>query len=320
MLDQEIRAFFVFKSIYETGSARLVAEMYDISQSKVSRYLSGLRDLYADTLFIRKKTGFVPTARAHQLYPVVSQVVSLTEDLIQQNSRDVEVKECVIAVPPTFSVGLPDYLEKTLKLIYPGLSFAVKPTRRGICEDVVKGNVCIAVTHRECTRTADCSKQGVSMITAEPVCDGGVIYAVAAEDHPLWAEEQLVLEQIAQYPFVVTQMPGFNDEVDPFEVFCAKQEMTLNVTQRTASLATLLESLMQSNAVSFLGTACAAEFMTRFPGMKAVALSEAEFARLHDRVAPPKYGFICRLDRREKIPPLLISAIKSYIMEQVNAK
>ncbi|MCF1429284.1 MAG: LysR family transcriptional regulator [Shewanella sp.] len=293
--------------------------MYNISQSKVSRYLSGLRDLYANTLFIRKKTGFVPTTRAHQLYPVINQMVSLTENLIQQNSRDVEVKECVIAVPPTFSVGLPDYLEKTLKLIYPGLSFAVKPTRRGICEDVVKGNVSIAVTHRECTRTADCSKQGVSLITAEQVCDGGVIYVVAAESHPLWAQDELLLEDIAQYPFVVTQLPGFNDEEDPFEVFCAKQEMNLNVTQRSASLATLLESLMQSNAVSFLGTVCAAEFMNRFPGMKVMALSEAEFARLHNRVSPPKYGLICRLDRREKIPPMLITAIKSYIMEQVNA-
>lgn len=319
MLDQEIRAFFVFKSIYETGSARLVAEMYDISQSKVSRYLSGLRDLYSDTLFIRKKTGFVPTARAHQLYPVVSQIVALTEDLIQQNNREVEARECVIAVPPTFSVGLPDYLEKTLKLIYPGLSFSVKPTRRGICEDVVKGNVCIAVTHRECTKTADCSKQGVSMITADTVCEGGIVYVVASESHPIWSQE-LQLENIAQHPFIVTQMPGFNDEVDPFEVFCKKQELPLNVAQRTASLATLLESLMMSSGVSFLGTACASDFMTRFPGVRAMPLPTAEFARLHAAVPAPKYGFICRMDRKEKIPPLLISAIKSYIMEQVAAK
>ena len=123
----------------------------------------------------------------------------------------------------------------------------------GICEDVVKGNVSIAITHRECTRTADCSKQGVSLITAEQVCDGGVIYVVAAENHPLWAQDELLLEDIAQYPFVVTQLPGFNDEEDPFEVFCAKQEMQLNVTQRTASLATLLESLMQSQCCVFPG-------------------------------------------------------------------
>ncbi len=319
MLDQEIRAFFVFKSIYETGSARLVAEMYDISQSKVSRYLSGLRDLYADTLFIRKKTGFVPTARAHQLYPVISQVVSLTEELIQQNSRDVDVSECVIAVPPTFSVGLPDYLDKTLKLIYPGLSFSLKPTRRGICEDVVKGNVCIALTHRECTRTADCSKQGVSMITAEPVCNGSVVYVVAAESHPLWQQE-LLLENLAQHPYVITQMPGFNDETDPFEVFCNSHGLPLSVAQRTASLATLLESLTLSEGVSLLGTACASEFITRFPGMRSMALPAEEFAKLHLEVPAPKYGFICRQDRREKIPPLLISALKSYIMEQVSAK
>lgn len=319
MLDQEVRSLFIFKSIYETGSARLVAEMYGISQSKVSRYLAGLRDLYADTLFIRKKSGFVPTVRAHQLYPMINQIAQLTEELISMNDRNLDVKECVIAVPPTFSVGLPEFLEKTLKLVHPGLSFAVKATRRGVCEDVVKGNVCIAITHRECTRTTECSKQGVSMISMDTITKGELVYLVASQEHPVW-QSDLSLGNIAKYPYVVTQVPGFNDDVDPLEVYCREHSIPLKVAQRTTSLATLLESLLDSDGVSFLGAGCAAEFMSRFPGIKAERLSQHEFELLHEKAPTPKYAFICRHDRREKIPPLLISAIKNYIIEQVTNK
>ncbi|MBV7316313.1 LysR family transcriptional regulator [Shewanella sp. NIFS-20-20] len=316
MLDQELRALFVFTSIYETGSARLVSEMYQISQSKVSRYLAVLRDIYADTLFIRKKAGFLPTERAHQLYPLIKQMTQLTDQLIELNRRQVQVHECVIAVPALFSVGLPEYLQRTIALNYPNITIVIKPSRRAICEDVIKGNVCLAITSRDCTRTSDCSKQGVSMVEADYIAQNEVVFLVANEQHPIWETDQTI-ENIANYPYLVTQTPGFNDLLDPMEA-CAKElGFPLVVSQRGASLATLAEAIIDGESTALLGARCAAEFMAKFPGIKMAPLSKLEFARLHHVMPAAKYSCICRQDRQDKIPPLLVSAIKDYLAKQI---
>ncbi|MGL4475112.1 MAG: LysR family transcriptional regulator [Shewanella sp.] len=317
MLNQELRALFVFTSIYETGSARLVSEMYQISQSKVSRYLAVLRDIYADTLFIRKKTGFLPTERAHQLYPLIKQMTQLTDQLADFNRRQVQVNECVIAVPALFSVGLPEYLQRTLALAYPNLNIALKPSRRGICEEVVKGTVCIAITNRECTRTSDCSKQGVSMIQANYVGENKISFLVAHTEHPIW-QSQLTLEDIACHPYLVTQTPGYNDVCDPLEAFASQMQLNLKVHQRSSSLATSADCLMEGGALTLLGSRCAAEFLQKFPDLKMMALDDKQFLRLARAMAPAKYSCICRQDRQDKIPALLVSAIKDYITKQIS--
>ncbi|MBT1444844.1 LysR family transcriptional regulator [Shewanella sp. JM162201] len=314
MIEQELRAFFVFKSVYETGSAKSVAELYGISQPKVSRYLLQLRETFSDSLFIRKNTGFVPTAKAHSLYPLVCDMVALSGKLEKLAHQEV-LRRCVIALPPTLSVGLAEYLEAVPGMSELGLSMSVKPGRRTICEDIIQGTTCIAITHRDCTQNLEC-KHLSSKLSVEPIAEGEMLFVVSRSDSALW-QAPLTLEAIGCYPFVVTQLPGFNDLTDPFERFCELEGLSLTTLQRASDLATLTEILTGSNAVSFLGSASAARFVERFPGLKAEMLPAAEYQRLHRAVPRPRYSLITRLDRKPMIPPLLLSTIHEYVKLQV---
>lgn len=316
MLNLEIRSLFVFKSVFETGSARLAAEMHGISQSKVSRYLSELRDIYSDTLFIRKKTGFLATEKAKLLYPYICQLVETFECVEKLNTHIPVEKECIIAVPPTFSVGLAEHLQQKLANIPEKVSFTIKPSRRAICEEVIQGTVCIALTHRDCSTYTECPKSTIGLLESELLGAGQAVYMVAREGHPIW-ETDMALEYIAQYPFMVTEVAGFNDDKDPLERFCEQQQLDLQVTYRSHSLAAVIERVRCSDTITFVGAKCAAEFMDGITGIQADMLPFSQFARLHETTPLAQYSLLYRKDKKQVIPPLLLTEVRRFISQNV---
>lgn len=65
----------VFRELLRTRSATETAKRLALSQSAVSHSLSRLRDLFDDTLFLRRPHGFEPTRRALELGPKIDDLV-----------------------------------------------------------------------------------------------------------------------------------------------------------------------------------------------------------------------------------------------------
>lgn len=320
MLDSDVRIFYIFKALYETGNASHVAQLYSISPSKVSRYIAQLRDLHMDSLFIRKKTHFIPTKKAEQLYPQVCEIIEKINAITMPQANEDKVRDCIIAMPATLTVGLPEYLNNLIKEANAKINLSVISSHREICKKIINGSICIAVTNRHCHQV--CQPKDTHLLGLEPIGDGEFVYVVSHKDNPMWQEE-LILDNIAKYPFVVTQVPGFNDELDPFEVYCQHRGMTLNIPLRTQTLASTLETIISHQAVTFIGPQSAIEFLSKFSLLRIEKLAGDEYQKLHEKMNKPIYSLLYLASKKEMLPQIIVDGIQAFISNSVteqNAK
>lgn len=317
MIDVDVKALAVFKSVYETGCCGETSRLFQISNSKVTRYLSSLREYYQDSLFIRKKEGFIPTARAKAIYPKVCEITDLLAKISIDESCSKPKKECTIAVPPTFSVGLPEFIDSELESCILSTSTHIKHMRPQTCEDMLQGGMCLAVIQDDDARIQESLTRHKSTLMATPIGTGQFVYIVASEEHPIWFSG-LTLADIAAYPFIVTAIEGFNDVQDPFEVYCEQHGLPLSSVYKTHSLAGLITRLRSSDAISFLGTRCAAEFIDMVHGLKAVKMESQQYELLHSVLRKPSYSLLSRRDHACNCPAGFVEGIKSFIYEQIS--
>lgn len=95
----DTEALKLFKLLYEARSLSDAAAQYPMSLSKASRTLSELRDYFRDDLFVRYNHSMVPTPRAREAYPKVSDLLCRFQEL-----REVEVFDPA-KIDKIFSIG-----------------------------------------------------------------------------------------------------------------------------------------------------------------------------------------------------------------------
>jgi DNA-binding transcriptional LysR family regulator len=71
----DLNLFRVFQAVLEEGSTVRAAKRLSVTQSAVSNALTRLRDAIGDPLFVRSGRGLVPTPRAEQMRPGVTEAL-----------------------------------------------------------------------------------------------------------------------------------------------------------------------------------------------------------------------------------------------------
>lgn len=267
-----------------------------------------------DSLFIRKKNRFVPTKKAEQLYPKVCEIVRAIDELAAEQLFNEQMFDCILALPATLCVGLPEYLHKLVIEANANINLSVLSSQRDICREIINGRVCIAITNCNCI--PECAPNEKNLLAIEPIATAEFVYVVSHRDNLMW-QENLVLENIAKYPFVVTQMPGFNDKLDPFEDYCLQQDIELNVSLRTQSFTSTIEAIISQQAVTFIGPIGAINFLSNIPLLRIEKLARHEYEKLHKRINFPTYSMLYLACKRDAFPELIIDGIKLFISESV---
>lgn len=316
MLNVDLETLLVFKTVYETGSCTVASKQHNISNSKVTRCLSTMRDYYRDALFIRKKDGFVPTAKSNEIYFDICEIITLFQKVsLSENQMDI-IEECVIAVPPTLSVGLPEYIDLAFPAIAAGTTVNIKPLRNVSCDDLVQGEISLAVIQGENRSIKACLQKHGDEIVTQPIGIGECVYVVAKDTHPIW-QQQVNLAEIARFPFVITAIAGFNDRLDPFEALCKDSGMPLQSIHKTHSLAGLIGKLRTSNSISFLGTRCAAEFASSMTDMRVQKMDNEDYQQLHSIVNKPNYSLVYKAERARSFPDGFCQMLAHFISQQI---
>lgn len=75
----DLNLFVVFHAILEEGSTVRAAQRLSVTQSAVSNALARLRHAVGDPLFVRSGRGLVPTPRAEQMRPLVTDAIAKLE-------------------------------------------------------------------------------------------------------------------------------------------------------------------------------------------------------------------------------------------------
>ncbi|NIY82713.1 LysR family transcriptional regulator [Vibrio hepatarius] len=114
----DLNLLVAFQALYRAKSVSLAAEQCYVSQSAMSHTLQRMRTLFEDPLFERVGSKMEPTQRAHEIAPVIDQLLgSIKNDLLSKKHFSPDNYTGV------WRIGLTDYAEQ---LFAPHLYDAIK--------------------------------------------------------------------------------------------------------------------------------------------------------------------------------------------------
>ncbi len=313
MRDINLFTVRVFVMVYESLNSLSVANALNVAPSKISRCLSALRHALGDPLFIRRQYGFEPTPTADKLYPYFQQILCLLGQ-INENTNDTTTppkRHYVLYAPPTLSCRLGAVLKRRADEEEKELSLSVRPLSASGSDDLLQGRADLMLSFKASEKERLCSRF---------IATGELLYVVAREDHPIWQRPpNNMLDAIINYPFLVTECPAFNDRIDPLELYAMDQGRQLTLAGKAGVLSEVSDYLMDSDAITFIGSRTAAEYLAHFPGIRIRQMSDPEFQLLHDRCPPPNYYMVGRKEEGS-IPAWLVGALCEFVHDSVTEK
>ncbi|SHI01417.1 LysR family transcriptional regulator [Ferrimonas marina] len=299
---------WVFKAVFESGNANLVATELGVSAPTISRSLSQLRLTFQDELFVRRHQGLEATARAKALYPLVCNCTDAMTDLVSSGLATAQQsQDLVLAVNTTMLVPLALRIRQQ-PYFYPQGDIQLVQWRPGSAERLAKGEIDLGIAVERPDR-----------IDLELTFLGAVARPslVAAEDHPLWhGFPQLDLNELARFNFTYYRSPGFNDRVDPFEMFCQRKGVTLPKVVCVDDREEWIANLLSLNAFAFAPRQMI-PMLSNIPGLRAAALPEQQVRRLFASIPPPQHYLVQRTRAYRRYPPGLADRLVKLVQEFV---
>ncbi|MBT1442971.1 LysR family transcriptional regulator [Shewanella sp. JM162201] len=279
LAELEIFSLLLFRAIFESGHANIAARQLDVSAPKVSRALASLRAALGDELFYRRQQGLRPTPLAEQIYPAIreltdsiaglSQSLKACQDYGQRGPARFEIaisSGLMIALARQLSRREPHSAEVRLHL------WQADSADKIHAGELDLGLALTPESHGE--------------LNFERILDIGGLNLVGTLSHPIWQLHQPTLEQICEYPFLCMNHPGFNDKVDPLELFCQREGLPpLNVI-RLSDKEEWYAQLLTSQCLAF-APPLGMQLLAALPELKREPLPQSELARLHHGIAPP---------------------------------
>lgn len=143
LLRHNVSHLVVFQSLIQTGNVTATAAELHMSQPAVSRALAHLREMFKDPLFVRAPGGVIPTERARELSPRVSDTVDDLADLLSDQAFDLK------STDRSFRIATTDYGASTVILDAskefgkeaPKASLEIVPFTNDVFKDLAEGRL-----------------------------------------------------------------------------------------------------------------------------------------------------------------------------------
>ncbi len=107
--NKDLNLLLLFHVLYQEQSVSAAAERMALSQPAISHRLNKLRDELGDELFVRVSRGLTPTPRAHELAPIVSNLLAGIRGFYDQCEGDNFLNRS-----DRFQIFSTDYIESLL--------------------------------------------------------------------------------------------------------------------------------------------------------------------------------------------------------------
>ncbi|WP_153913584.1 LysR family transcriptional regulator [Shewanella sp. TC10] len=280
----DIFSLLVFKIIYETGFANLAARQLSVSAPKISRCLTSLRLTFDDELFYRRQQGLKPTALAEHLYQPICQFCESASNIerIACEGNNTNASNILnIAVTPIImtsvssALGREEVMEKLGKI-------RVHMWNEDSEEKIHQGDIDLGINLGSATS---------SELESEVIGTSPSTSIVARHNHPIWNNEYICLEDVANYPFLILEGMGFNDKLDPFQIYCRQTGIEPASVHRFTSIEDWFCHILTMRSVSFMSTAESAIF-NNFDDVKVAKMDDFEREKLTGTSLAPQYNFI----------------------------
>lgn len=205
-----IRQIEAFRAVITLGSMTKAAELLGISQPAVSRLMIDFQDAVGFKLFRRQRGGTEPTDDALRLYEQVEKLFTGLEELNQQVHaiRSLTSGSITIVAMGLYANGiLPDIIAR-FRQKFPDISIRLdSQLQNRIPEWIASRRADVGIVTLPISNS---SVQVRELMTRPALC-------VFPADHPLSAREEIMLEDLADMPFVsFPRGTPFRFEIDTF--------------------------------------------------------------------------------------------------------
>jgi DNA-binding transcriptional LysR family regulator len=150
MLDHDIvnniRKFWLLKTIIEAGSFREAAALARVTQSALSQTVSHLEGLTGRVLLERQKGRVLPTVHGRELLTRVRPILDAIDDVSRASQGSPPMTWLGFGAYDSFAVEFVPELVTRLQVKCPGLRLSLRVSRSGALATLVrKGELCMAV-------------------------------------------------------------------------------------------------------------------------------------------------------------------------------
>jgi DNA-binding transcriptional LysR family regulator len=248
----------VFEALYEEGGAGRAAIRLDLTQSAVSAALSRLRRVYENPLFTRTGRGLAPTARAHELKPVITEALDRCRQSLAMTAGDTNNfrgRSVSIGLSDDFEIAFGHQVMDAVKKAAPGLRLIFRQTHSQIVADgLLSGQMDLAIV------SGGFSSRGLSR---QILGEGG--YACLIDSRSLSGRQrQLTLDAYVSRPHILVSSGGVVGIVDEALADVGRKRLICASTTHFAAIPFLLHG---SDAVATIpGHAAAA--ISRLTGLR----------------------------------------------------
>ncbi|WP_351088849.1 LysR family transcriptional regulator [Shewanella sp. S1-49-MNA-CIBAN-0167] len=284
----DVFSLLVFKLIYETGFANIAAKELAVSAPKISRCLTSLRAMFDDELFFRRQQGLKPTPLAERLYQPVCQLC----DMVSQIERVAEDRLSHYQTPILHIAVSPSIINS--------VAIALSNLKREVIGKVKlhswQADTEELIYNGELDFGIGFETQDAHGLEAYPIANVTSLCVVGNINHPFWAgAEHLTLDDIIQHPIVFLRCKGFNNRIDPLELYCQTNGLRLEDIEYVRNLEDWYWHMLTMDSLAI--TICnEGSFAKQIPQLRVEILPDSEFNKLNNVMAMPSY---CLIERAE---------------------
>lgn len=191
-----LRHLRIFTMVYRLGSMSAAAEKLHLSQPAVSTAIREMETYYGVRLFDRLARRLYRTPQGEKMYGYAVHIVSLFDEM-EQTMKQPKAQE-TLRVGASITIGglfLPDWVAK-FREEEPLVQVQVSVRNTGDIEEaLLGGELDLAFV-----------EGGVknSLLCSEPFLEDRLCL-LAPKDHPLTQKNNVTLQEVAQYPFVMRE-------------------------------------------------------------------------------------------------------------------
>lgn len=210
LLRHNVSHLVVFQSLIQTGNVTATAGELHMSQPAVSRALAHLRKMFNDPLFVRAPGGVIPTDRAQEISPRVSDMVDDLADLLSAQEFDLS------STDRSFRIATTDYGASTVILDAskkfgekaPKANLEIVPFGNDVFRDLAEGRLDL-VLYSDATVPES--------LRSEPLFEESYSF-IFRNNHPVLKDQKkgtIPLESFLAWPHIlVTVFGGRYGEID----------------------------------------------------------------------------------------------------------
>ena len=249
----------ILLSLYYTRQGHQTANELGITPSTVSRALNTMREIFSDSLFVRRSTGLVPTEKTKKIIPyaecIAKQYELLEQDYSHFNPATSTGQYSIYAYDEFIYATQKVVTEKIIPLA-PNLRVTVKNLGYDYTKDLCSGEIDFAITRESF------EKDKLKYDMFSKIDD---IYIMCRDLHPLNTMD-INLENISK--FSVVELDNYNELCSPILVeLCRKKSIDITVDYYTDSLANAMQILNESDCITLCCNQFTKRMTTKIPGL-----------------------------------------------------